>query len=169
MPKDLSRIKMNFTLAVGVATDIGMPNGKAQDAEIQVMFIAAPYRSAQAQRDIAKMAIEKNKDVVLLEFEKGKERHGPRNIIVFERGENGLQTWKECSLWSQTKGGLAVILPAGSEFAFVHNGNDLVRVVDAPTTGLHRGFLAAKRHLAEMVKRIPDELVDQYENQSQLH
>lgn len=146
--------KVCYVTALGAINGIALPESPHQDLDPEIVLMVGPYRNPQARSDMAQFALEKNVDLILLEFENGKARKGPANIAVFERSECGLLTWPECKLWSPAENTLAVIMPNGQAFGFINDGIGLRRVPDVPVTRLRPGMLAARRHLDKVARRV---------------
>lgn len=153
---------MAFLIATTVLTRFGHPTlNDEPDADPTVMFMAGPVNNAMARRDTAALAVRTGKDVVYLEFERGKAAKGPKNIVVFEMNNGELTTWERCALWSRPDDPLTVILPRGQEFAFGNDGVGICRMTGAPTQNLASGYAAAKAELMAVAGRMTPAMLDE--------
>ena len=118
--------------------------------------MVAPYGVPQARRDIAKMARQRSIDIVVLEFEAGKEHMGGKSVVVYERSERNMLSWTECYLWSPGEDTICLILPKNQGFGLISDGIQLRRVHDVPAIDLGPGILAAKRHLQKVAMLLPE-------------
>lgn len=152
---------MAFLIATTILTRFGHHTLQEEpDAEPTVMFMAGPVNNAMARRDTAALAMRTGKDVVYLEFERGKAAKGPRNIIVFEMNDGELTTWDRCALWTRLDNPVTVILPRGQDFAFGNDGVGIRRMTGAPTQNLAPGFAAAKAELLAVAGRLTPEMLN---------
>lgn len=153
---------MAFLIATTVLTRFGHRALQDEpDTEPTVMLMAGPVNNAMARRDSAALAMRTGKDVVYLEFERGKAAKGPKNLIVFEMSNGELTTWDRCTLWSRPDNLLTVILPRGRDFAFGFDGVGIRRMTGAPTENLAPGFAAAKAELVAVANRMTPEMFDE--------
>lgn len=153
---------MAFLIATTVLTRFGHHAlNDEPDAEPTVMFMAGPVNNPMARRDTAALAMRTGKDVVYLEFDRGKAAKGPKNIIVFEMNDGELTTWERCALWSRPDNPLTVILPRGQDFAFGNDGVGIRRMTGAPTQNLAPGYAAAKAELMAVAGRMTPAMLDE--------
>jgi hypothetical protein len=156
MYADLRNLQLRHITALGYVTQIASPEGQGDDTTPEIMFMVAPYGVPEARHDIAKMAKQRDIDVVVLEFEAGKEHMGGKNIVVFERSERGILRWTQCDLWSQGEDTLCLIVPRDQRFGLISDGIQLRRVNDIPAVDLTSGILAARRHVQKVAMLLPE-------------
>ncbi|MGY4395367.1 hypothetical protein ACVWZA_000528 [Sphingomonas sp. UYAg733] len=121
---------------------------------LTVMFSYGPPGFVD-ERDLARTVVERNLDVIHLEFEVGKEAEGPTNIYLCEDRNGMILTWPACDLWTD-RGNFFLVVPKGQDFGFAFDGSALIRVTDLQTgPPFDKNVAHARELLKSAAGRVP--------------